>query len=214
MTIVLYWTAEELNIFLTGWLRPKTEQKESEYWLHICQVTRNTTLCSQIPYHLEGDDMSLICSQLVSAAPMWAIKKKTVTAWTHILREHCIEKRVHWFDSPGWHVIVSLGSTDTETQTAPDVLVSTLRGSHRHQCVSAMYAWVTVSRFGKKCLLNVLNVNVKWKYTARHLCLFYHVCYILYRYMTRHENCSKMLVWSQYNDPQIAFRCICAENCA
>ena len=53
----------------------------------------------------------------------------------------------HWFDSPlsvCWNVL----GQDTEPRTAPDVLVGTLHGCHCHQ-------WITVSRFGQKCLLNV-----------------------------------------------------------
>ena len=42
---------------------------------------------------------------------------------------------------------------DTDPWTAPDVLVGSLHGSLRHQC--RMYAWITVNRFGQKCLLNV-----------------------------------------------------------
>ena len=39
------------------------------------------------------------------------------------------------FDSHGLHVKVSKGQ-DTESRTAPDVLVGTLHGSHRHQCMN------------------------------------------------------------------------------
>ena len=45
---------------------------------------------------------------------------------------------------------------DPEPQTAPDVLVGILHGSH--QC---MNVGITVSCFGHKHLLNALNVNVK-----------------------------------------------------
>ena len=51
-----------------------------------------------------------------------------------------------WFDSPV-SACWSVPGQDTELQTAPDVLVGTLHGSHRHQCMKdIMYA---------KCLLNV-----------------------------------------------------------
>ena len=59
----------------------------------------------------------------------------------------------HWFDSPGPRIEVSLGKI-----TAPDELVSTLHGSHRHQCMSV---WITVSRFGQKHLLNALKCKCK-----------------------------------------------------
>ena len=41
-----------------------------------------------------------------------------------------------WFDSPGLHVEVSLGKI-LNSKIAPDVLVGTLHGSHRHQCMNA-----------------------------------------------------------------------------
>ena len=44
------------------------------------------------------------------------------------------------------------------TQTAPHVLVSNLHGVSVWMCV-----WITVSRFGQKCLLNALNVNFNVK---------------------------------------------------
>ena len=40
-----------------------------------------------------------------------------------------------WFDSPGLYVVVSLGKMLSPI-TAPDVLDSTLHGSHGHQCMS------------------------------------------------------------------------------
>ena len=48
-----------------------------------------------------------------------------------------------WFDSPGLHVKVSLGKILNPElllihfETAPGVLVGTLHGSHRHQCMNA-----------------------------------------------------------------------------
>ena len=58
-----------------------------------------------------------------------------------------------------------LGSTcqhvlgqDTEPQTAPDVLVSTLHGAT--SIGVWMYVWIKVSCSIQKCLLNVLNVNI------------------------------------------------------
>ena len=69
--------------------------------------------------------------------PLWIMGKASILL---------LEDR--WFDSPGLH---------TEPQTAPDVLVCTLPGSHRYQCV---YVWITVSHFGQK---NV-NVNVHQHY--------------------------------------------------
>ena len=41
-----------------------------------------------------------------------------------------------WFNSPG---LQSVFWQDTESQTAPDVLVGTLHGSHRHQCMNVLY---------------------------------------------------------------------------
>ena len=43
---------------------------------------------------------------------------------------------------------------DTESQTAPDVLVGILHCSYCYQC---MYVWITVSYFGQKHLLNALK---------------------------------------------------------
>ena len=42
---------------------------------------------------------------------------------------------VHWSDFLGLHIKVSL-DRDTEPQTAPDVLIGTLHGSHCHQCMN------------------------------------------------------------------------------
>ena len=57
-----------------------------------------------------------------------------------------------WFDSPGLYVVVSLGKMLSPI-TAPDVLDSTT-------AISVwVYVWITVSRFGHKCLLNAVTVN-------------------------------------------------------
>ena len=56
-----------------------------------------------------------------------------------------------------WPVCQSVLGQDTEPQTAPDVLVSSLHGSHRHQCINVC---ITVSLFGLKYLINALNVNI------------------------------------------------------
>ena len=52
----------------------------------------------------------------------------------------------HWFHFPGLQVEVSLGKI-LNLKTAPDVLVGTLHGSHRHHC---MTVWITVSHFGQR----------------------------------------------------------------
>ena len=52
-----------------------------------------------------------------------------------------------------WSVCQSVLGEDTEPQTAPDVLVSTLHGSHHHQCM-----YVCVSVVGQKASVNALNV--------------------------------------------------------
>ena len=58
-----------------------------------------------------------------------------------------------------WSACWSVLGQDTEPQAAPDVLVGTLHGSYRHQC---MNTWITVSRFGQKHLINA-NENSKIK---------------------------------------------------
>lgn len=47
---------------------------------------------------------------------------------------------------------------DTEPNTAPDVLVGTLEGRHRHQC---MNVWIAASRLWQKRLLNALKCKCK-----------------------------------------------------
>ena len=59
-----------------------------------------------------------------------------------LLSESC------WFDSPGLHAEVSLAKSLDEPQTAPDMLVSTFHGSHRHQC---MNVWTKASAKCPKC---------------------------------------------------------------
>ena len=59
-----------------------------------------------------------------------------------------------WFPWPACQSALGL---DSKPQTAPDVLVSTLHGSHHHQC---MDVWITVSLFRKKHLLNALKCRV------------------------------------------------------
>ena len=49
-------------------------------------------------------------------------------------------------------VSMSLGQ-DTEPQTVPDVLVGTLHGSHRHQCMKSIWAKTTAKC--RKCKCNV-----------------------------------------------------------
>ena len=56
-----------------------------------------------------------------------------------------------------WSACRSVLWQDTEPQTAPDVLVGFLHGSHHHQCINVSIA---VSHFGQKRLLNALNVNI------------------------------------------------------
>ena len=58
-----------------------------------------------------------------------------------------------WFPcSACWSVL----GQDTEPQTAPDVLVGTLHGSH-HQ--PRMYIWIILKLIGQKCLLNVNSIT-------------------------------------------------------
>ena len=59
-----------------------------------------------------------------------------------------------WSDSPGLHIEVSLGNT-TETQTAAEVLVGTLHGSHHLQCMNACI----IGRFEQKRLQNALKIQ-------------------------------------------------------
>ena len=73
----------------------------------------------------------------------------------------------HWFDSPGLHVEVSLGEI-LNPSLQPDVLVSTWHCSHRHWC---MFVWITVSLFGQKCLLNVLEANIHLYRCALRFCI-------------------------------------------
>ena len=70
-----------------------------------------------------------------------------------------------WFEP--WLSLAACRSVlgqDTEPQTAPDVLVDTLHGSHHHQC---MNAWVTVGGFGQKRLINALNDECACKLVSR-----------------------------------------------
>ena len=69
---------------------------------------------------------------------------------------------VRFSSSTCWSVF----GQDTEPQTAPDVLVGTLHGSNRHLC---MHVLITASQFGRKHLINALNVKVLNTRSIHHL---------------------------------------------
>ena len=70
--------------------------------------------------HSEIDD-TFITSGFIISGRLWLWGRASV-----------LSSEDHWFDPPGLHVKVSLGKI-LNPQTAPDVLVGTSHGSHRHQ---------------------------------------------------------------------------------